>query len=53
MRDTVWSILLTQIPIAVACILVAWELRGIRKALAQLADVAKSLRQKNEGPRDG
>ena len=37
MRDTVWSILLTQTPIAVACVWVAWEMRGVRRALGDIA----------------
>lgn len=38
MRDTVWSILLTQTPIALACLWVAWEIRGIHRALRDIAD---------------
>ena len=41
MRDTVWSIVLTQAPIAVACFWVAWEIRGIGSALR---DIGASLR---------
>jgi hypothetical protein len=44
MRDTVWSILLTQIPIAVACVWVAWEVRGIRRALQRIGDALSSRR---------
>lgn len=33
MRDTVWAIILTQAPIAIACIWVAVEMRGIRRSL--------------------
>jgi hypothetical protein len=36
MRDTVWAILISQAPIAVACFWMAWEARGIRKALIRL-----------------
>ena len=41
MRDTVWSIVLTQAPIAVACFWVAWEIRCIGSALR---DIGASLR---------
>ena len=37
MRDTVIAIILTQVPIAIGCIWVAYEMRGIRKALARIA----------------
>ncbi len=37
MRDTVWSILATQTPIAVACLWVAWEMRGVHRALRDIA----------------
>ena len=37
MRDTVWSIILTQAPIAVACLWVAYELHRIRKAVERVA----------------
>ena len=47
MRDTVWSILLTQTPIAVACLWVAWEMRGIRTALNRVAKVAEEMREKS------
>ena len=33
MRDTVWAIILTQTPIAIACLWVAVEMRGIRRSL--------------------
>lgn len=46
MRDTVWSIILTQTPIAVACLWVAWELRGIRQALARVAKAAAEFKDK-------
>jgi hypothetical protein len=52
MRDTVWSIVLTQTPIAIACIMVAWELRGIRKALEKLGEAAKGLGQGSDGRDD-
>lgn len=51
MRDTVWSIILTQTPIAIACTLVWWELRGIRKALGRVADAAGDLRNDAHRPR--
>ena len=37
MRATVWSILLTQTPIALACVWVAWEMRGVHRALRDIA----------------
>jgi hypothetical protein len=43
MRDTVWSIILTQVPIAVACFLVARELRGIKSALEKIAALTEKL----------
>jgi hypothetical protein len=43
-RDTVWSIILTQTPIAVACLWVAWELRAIRNALERISAAAERLR---------
>lgn len=43
MRDTVWSILLTQTPIALACLWVAWEMRGIHRALRDIADHLRRL----------
>ena len=49
MRDTVWSILLTQTPIAVACVWVAWEMRGVRLALR---DIASHLRRLADRPGD-
>ncbi len=45
MRDTVWSIVLTQTPIAIACLWAAWELRGIRGALNRIAAAAEKLRE--------
>lgn len=44
MSDTVWSIILTQTPIAIACLWVAWELRGIRAALLRIAAQVDRLR---------
>jgi hypothetical protein len=44
MRDTVWAIIITQTPIAVACFWVAWEARGIRNALARLVLATERLR---------
>jgi hypothetical protein len=38
MRDTVWSIVLTQVPIAIGCLWVAWELHRIRRALERIGD---------------
>jgi hypothetical protein len=46
MRDTVWSIVLTQTPIAIACILVAWEMRGIRRALERIGALLRDLGDK-------
>ena len=43
MRDTVWSILLPQIPIAIACLWVAIELRGIRKGIESIARSVERL----------
>jgi hypothetical protein len=48
MRDTVWSILLTQTPIAVACLVVAWEMRGIRQALERIAGLLRELKDRDE-----
>jgi hypothetical protein len=45
LRDTVWSIIFTQTPIAIACLWVAWELRGIRGALTRIAAAAEELRK--------
>lgn len=50
MRDTVWSILLTQTPIALACLWVAWEVRGIRRALEDIAATLKRLRDRQAPP---
>ena len=47
MRDTVWSILLTQTPIALACLWVAWEMRGVHRALR---DIAAQLRRVADRP---
>lgn len=47
MRDTVWSIVLTQVPIAVACFLVARELGGIRKALEKIAASTEKLSKRD------
>lgn len=43
MRDTVVSIILTQAPIAVACLWVAWEMRAIRKSMDRIAKAAGKL----------
>ncbi len=53
MRDTVWAILLTQVPIAIGCLWVAWEVRGIRRAVERLAKLgARHLRGQAEDPGD-
>src|SRR5512143_2507178 len=52
MRDTVWSIILTQTPIAVACLVVAWEMRGIRRALERIAALLGDLERRDDG-KDG
>jgi hypothetical protein len=44
-RDTVWSIFLTQTPIAVACLWVAFELRGIRVAIERATSLLEQMRQ--------
>lgn len=50
MRDTVWAILLTQVPIAIGCVWVAWEVRGIRRAVERLAELgARQLRGRGDG----
>ena len=49
MRDTVWSIILTQTPIAVACLWVAFELRGIRRALERAAALLEQRRSAEQG----
>jgi hypothetical protein len=49
MRDTVWVILLTQTPIAIACLWVALELRAIRRALERIADAARRMDEKDDG----
>ncbi|MFO0552297.1 MAG: hypothetical protein U0271_28175 [Polyangiaceae bacterium] len=43
MRDTVWSIVLTQVPIAIACFLVARELRAVRSALDRIAAAVERI----------
>lgn len=54
MRDTVWSIVLTQTPIAIACLLVALEMRGIRRALERIATLLGDLGKKNgKGDQNG
>lgn len=45
MRDTVWSIVLTQTPIALACLVVALEMRGIRRALERISDLLADLKR--------
>lgn len=51
MRDTVWSILLTQTPIALACVWVAWEMRGVHRALRDIAAQLRRLAERDEkGP---
>ena len=44
MRSTVWAILITQTPISIACFWMAWEARGIRKALHRLVEATERLR---------
>jgi hypothetical protein len=48
MRDTVWSIVFTQVPIAVACLWVAWELRGAHRALRDIAGHLERLSKRKE-----
>lgn len=48
MRDTVWSILLTQTPIAIACVWVAWEMRGVHRALKDIASQLRRLADREE-----
>lgn len=50
MRDTVWSILLTQTPIALACLWVAWEMRGVHRALRDIARHLARLADREKGP---
>jgi hypothetical protein len=50
MRDTVWSILLTQTPIALACLWVAWEVRGIRRALERIGAALESAGRSGRPP---
>lgn len=51
MRDTVWSILLTQTPIALACLWVAWEMRGVHRALRDIAGQLRRLADRPRGDR--
>jgi hypothetical protein len=53
MRDTVWSIILTQTPIAVACLWVAWEMRGCHRALRDIARSLARLSDDRKGPDGG
>ena len=53
MRDTVWVILLTQTPIALACLWVAFELRAIRRALDRIASAARDLSRDAKGEGGG
>lgn len=46
--NTVTSIILTQVPIAIACFLVARELRGIKSALEKIATFTEKLGTKND-----
>lgn len=48
MRDTVWSILFTQTPIAVACLWVAWEMRGVHRALRDIAELLRRLSERED-----
>ncbi len=48
MRDTVWMILLTQTPIALACVWVAWEMRGVHRALRDIATQIRRVADRNE-----
>ncbi|MFI5301277.1 MAG: hypothetical protein ACHREM_24600 [Polyangiales bacterium] len=50
MSDTVWSILLTQTPIAIACLWVAWEMRGIHRALMRIATQVDKLTKPETPP---
>ena len=52
MRDTVWAILLTQTPIAIACLWVAWEMRGVRRAMVRLGRATERLAgvEEDDGP---
>ncbi len=51
MRDTVWMILLTQTPIALACVWVAWEMRGVHRALRDIATQIRRVADRDEkGP---
>lgn len=53
MRDTVWSILLTQTPIAIACLWVAWEMRGVHRALREIASLLRRLADTDDTSRRG
>ncbi|MFO0624001.1 MAG: hypothetical protein U0325_00165 [Polyangiales bacterium] len=53
MRDTVWSIILTQTPIAAACLWVAWEMRGCHRALRDIARSLARLSGERKGPDGG
>ncbi len=48
MRDTVWMILLTQTPIALACVWVAWEMRGVHRALRDIATQIRRVADRDE-----
>jgi hypothetical protein len=48
MRDTVISIILTQAPIAVGCLWVAWELHKIRRALETIARTAERVSEEQQ-----
>ena len=49
MRDTVISIILTQAPIAFACLWVAWEMRAIRRSMERIARAASKLAGETDG----
>ncbi len=48
MRDTVWAIIFSQTPIALGCLWVAWEVRGIRKATERITVAAEALLRRAE-----
>jgi hypothetical protein len=50
MRDTVLSILITQIPIAIACFWVAFEMRGIRRGIEDLARRLEEAQEPEQKP---
>ena len=50
MRDTVVSIILTQVPIAIGCLWVAIEMRAVRRAFERIAAAAERLAER-EAPR--